>query len=229
MLNKSRGWEFTAKVETVAVKAECHKRTVQRALKLARDLNFIDVTYNKDPNSPNQKDNLPSTFRLGAALRVLCQQQITRSRSGDHGSLKDLSYMGSSTKENAPSENNSEQKPHSAEHGNAATSKPAEKPGPQERYPVSNAATSKASNDASNEAIRAERQANYEQGKCRRRQHSKRAPSQTFAPVTPARTPEEIDAWRLDAIAQAREAGQRNLAKMAAILREVGAEHLILA
>lgn len=85
-LNKAQGWAFSLPVKYFARKAECTPRTVQRALQALTKLRFFEVEYRKDPHDP--KMNLSSVYRLGSALRAICEQLVTRGRSADRGSLK---------------------------------------------------------------------------------------------------------------------------------------------
>lgn len=85
-LNKAQGWAFSLPVKYFAKKAECAPRTVQRALQALTRLKFFEVEYRKDPHDP--KLNLASVYRLGSALRAICEQLVTRGRSADRGSLK---------------------------------------------------------------------------------------------------------------------------------------------
>lgn len=85
-LNKAQGWAFSLPIKYFAKKAECAPRTVQRALQSLTKLQFFEVEYRKDPH--DAKFNLSSVYRLGSALRSICEQLVTRGRSGDRGSLK---------------------------------------------------------------------------------------------------------------------------------------------
>lgn len=85
-LNKAQGWAFSLPVKYFAKKAECAPRTVQRALQTLTKLKFFEVEYRKAPH--DTKLNLTSVYRLGSALRAICEQLVTRGRSGDRGSLK---------------------------------------------------------------------------------------------------------------------------------------------
>lgn len=100
-LNKAQGWSIVMRVKTIAVKACCSPRTVQRALKCLESLELFQVVRRK--HATIEDFNFASVYKLGPALRSLFNQLVTTPSHGDRGKSSTSFKQKQSNKDRAPS------------------------------------------------------------------------------------------------------------------------------
>ncbi|RDD51415.1 hypothetical protein [Aeromonas sp. ARM81] len=100
-LNKAQGWSIVMRVKTIAAKAFCSPRTVQRALKVLETSGLFQVIRRK--HATIEDFNFASVYKLGPALRSLFNQLVTTPSHGSRGKSLTSSKQKQSNKNNAPS------------------------------------------------------------------------------------------------------------------------------
>lgn len=71
-MHKAKNWAAWPSVPTIADKVGCCVRTVRYSLRRLETMNFLDTQERKRDSDPRM--NTSSIYRLGAALRSLCEQ-----------------------------------------------------------------------------------------------------------------------------------------------------------
>ena len=98
-LNKAQGWSIVMRVKTIAAKAFCSPRTVQRALKVLETSGLFQVIRRK--HATVEDFNFASVYKLGPALRSLFNQLVTTPCHGSRGKSLTSSKQKQSNKDHA--------------------------------------------------------------------------------------------------------------------------------